>query len=240
MHSFTTVIVGLVTFNLISLIECQSCSPYDTLGAGHTMCKYAANSGCPKMVRGVTQTAINEILATHNALRQKVAKGLQANQPGATNMKQMKWNTELSTIAQRWVDQCTFGHDTNRNTKTFSWVGQNVAILWSSANTNSIANFKDHAINPWYNEVSKFNNANIQPFQFTSETGHYTQVVWADSGEIGCGYAYYLKDGMYTKLYACNYGPGGNILSTSMYKKGTACTACTNGCSTTYPGLCNN
>ena len=26
------------------------------------------------------------------------------------------WNSELETIAQRWADQCTFGHDSMRNT----------------------------------------------------------------------------------------------------------------------------
>ena len=25
------------------------------------------------------------------------------------------WNTELEAIAQRWADQCNFGHDTTRD-----------------------------------------------------------------------------------------------------------------------------
>lgn len=219
--------------------ECQSCAPFDSTGTDHTMCKYQDNSGCEKLSRGVSQAEIDEIITTHNILRQKVANGQEANQPSAANMKQMKWNDELAAIAQRWADQCTFGHDENRNTQTFPYVGQNVAIAWSSAETNNLAEFKNSAIDPWYGEVSDFSPNNIDPFVFSTDTGHYTQVVWAESTDVGCGYAYYLSDGQYTKLYVCNYGPGGNVISTSMYKQGQSCSECTDGCSTAYPGLCN-
>ena len=38
---------------------------------------------------------------------------------------------------------------------------------------------------------------------------------------VGCGYAYYddPKRG-FSKLYVCNYGPGGNLVGGSMYKMG--------------------
>ena len=29
----------------------------------------------------------------------------------AGNMRDMRWNEELAIIAQRWADQCTWGHD---------------------------------------------------------------------------------------------------------------------------------
>ena len=73
----------------------------------------------------------------HNELRRRVAKGeetggINAPQPGAANMRKMVkslqfsviydwtlcaqvWSTELEAIAQRWADQCTFGHDSTRD-----------------------------------------------------------------------------------------------------------------------------
>ena len=71
---------------------------------------------------------------------------------------------------------------------------------------------------------------------FRMDTGHYTQVGrirymhtctcllqlgWADTYMVGCGYTYYddPKRG-YSKLYVCNYGPGGNLVGGSMYKMG--------------------
>ena len=70
---------------------------------------------------------------------------------------------------------------------------------------------------------------------FRMDTGHYTQVSklveimrhaslqlgWADTYMVGCGYTYYEdpKRG-FSKLYVCNYGPGGNLVGGSMYKVG--------------------
>ena len=63
--------------------------------------------------------------------------------------------------------------------------------------------------------------------RFTSGTSTYTQVVWADTYKVGCGFtAFYGFDGSYKKLYVCNYGPGGNIIGGSMYKTGWPCTQC--------------
>ena len=45
----------------------------------------------------------------------------------------------------------------------------------------------------WYNEVVSpgFNPSNVNPFVFSYDAGHYTQVVWAETEEIGCGFSYY-------------------------------------------------
>ena len=33
----------------------------------------------------------------------------------ASNMRKLVWNSELEAVAQRWADQCTFGHDSTRD-----------------------------------------------------------------------------------------------------------------------------
>ena len=43
-----------------------------------------------------------------------------------------KWNDELAEVAQRWADQCTFGHDTSRNKLDGTYVGQNAYLKGSS------------------------------------------------------------------------------------------------------------
>ena len=42
----------------------------------------------------------------------------------------------------------------------------------------------DKAVMAWYNEVLSFNVANIEPFKFVEETGHYTQLAWADTYKV--------------------------------------------------------
>ena len=85
----------------------------------------------------MSDSAKQAILDKHNELRRRVAKGeetggINAPQPGATNMKKMVWNTELEAIAQRWSDQCTFGHDSERNKLDGTSVGQNA--YWTGSN----------------------------------------------------------------------------------------------------------
>ena len=36
------------------------------------------------------------------------------------------WNTELETIAQRWADQCTYAHDSQKDKLDGTIVGQNI------------------------------------------------------------------------------------------------------------------
>ena len=40
--------------------------------------------------------------------------GLSGAQPAAANMRKRVWSEELETVAQRWADQCTSGHDGER------------------------------------------------------------------------------------------------------------------------------
>ena len=57
----------------------------------------------------------------------------------------------------------------------------------------------------WYDEVSeyRFNNPG-----FSTGTGHFTQIVWKDTTDVGCGITI-SKD---AKIYAvCNYSPSGNF-----------------------------
>lgn len=76
--------------------------------------------------------------------------------------------------------------------------------------------------------------------RFTLQTGHYTQLLWADTTLIGCGFKMFFEAGWWKKLYTCNYGPAGNIIFSQMYLQGAPCSACPAGtsCSLEYPGLC--
>ena len=104
------------------------------------------------------------------------------------------------------------------------------------------ANDWEKAVTDWYEEVKDFTSNRIEPFQFSSATGHYTQLVWAETDRVGCGATSYKDGRWFTTLYVCNYGPNGNFLQGEMYKTGKACSACGQGyqCSAEYPGLCGN
>ena len=50
--------------------------------------------------------------------------------------------------------------------------------------------------------------------------GHYTQLVWAETGRLGCGTVYYGQ-GMLSNNLVCNYAIGGNMMGASVYTQVT-------------------
>ena len=101
-------------------------------------------------------------------MRQKVASGGVSGQPGASNMRKLIWNDELADIAQRWADQCQFGHDETRNMCDGTLAGQNA--YKGEADYGQY----DYEMNPrigdavqvWYNEVTNpgFASSDINPY----------------------------------------------------------------------------
>ena len=209
--------------------EVPSNKQFCDLSEDHTMCKYPGPSAeCEVTGREVTAAGRKLILDKHNELRRKVARGEEKEQPKASNMREMVWNDELAAVAQRWADQCKFGHDKNRKKLDGTYVGQNVALTSSS---KEITLEMDQAPISWYDEVvyPGFDPASINPFKPAAGAGHYTQVVWAESEELGCGRVMYMDDGWYNDIVVCNYAVGGNMKGVAMYKVGDPCSNCPPG-----------
>ena len=169
----------------------------------------------------------------------QIATGGQAKQPKAANMMKLKWNDKLAVVAQRLADQCVFAHDKNdaRLIPDFKSVGQNLYIAYSSKKKDGVP--VEKSVMAWYNEVLKFKASSIEPFKFSEPTGHYTQLAWATTTDVGCGSAQYKAGKWYKRLVVCNYGEMGNHIGGAMYKQGDPCSKCPSGTScTSEGGLC--
>ncbi|CAG0923905.1 unnamed protein product [Notodromas monacha] len=210
---------------------------YCKVSQGHTACKFTKPNelgACQKVnKRELTPTEKSKIVDAHNAKRRLVAKGNQSPQPEAADMAKLVWNDEAAAIAQLWVDQCTFNHDQERSTvKTGKSItnGQNLYMGMGPGDLDI-----DDAINAWFEEVKSFSPSSVTNFQFSMSTGHYSQLVWAKTTSIGCGFVNYGND---QKIFACNYGPAGNFMGQPVYKTGKACSACPSDMSKCDDGLC--
>nr|QEE04220.1 venom allergen [Scolopendra subspinipes] len=199
---------------------------------------YAVKPGtCNILFSGLDEDQKKEIVNIHNKLRQKVANGNQPKQPSAMNMNLLRWDDKLAHSAQTLSNTCIAKHK-KPILKTYRSVGQNIGSGWSSF-TEKTAKFKSF-IDAWYDEVKLFDSKKIQPFLYTKAYGHYTQVVWARTLAVGCGFTAYRDDkGVFNKIFVCNYGPSGNYPGSAVYLSGKTCTACRKGCSKQFPGLCN-
>ncbi|KAH8273126.1 hypothetical protein KR018_005926, partial [Drosophila ironensis] len=184
---------------------------------------------------GITAEEKSIILQEHNRLRQIVATGRYPGQPGAENMREIVWDDELAARAQKWADNCQFRHDPHRTINRFT-MGQNLAIIWSTAPLDADDGDFPSRIQSWFNEVQKYSFGDA----WSPKTGHYSQLVWGETSLVGCGYAEYKDTSKYNKLYVCNYGPGGNVVGYNPYEVGKpSCSTYGMKPSSRYQGLCS-
>ncbi|KAK3093169.1 hypothetical protein FSP39_012134 [Pinctada imbricata] len=158
--------------------------------------------------RSLDQSAKNDALAAHNAARNNVS-------PPASNMQTAVWNDDLANTAQNYANECVWAHNSNRKSQTSNrvWspdsVGEN---LYRSSASMSDSQHLTRAIEMWVNEKYDYDlNSNTCS---GSACGHYTQVVWHNSVNVGCGINY--CSGLGT-IVVCNYGPAGNYIGQKPY-----------------------
>jgi hypothetical protein len=162
----------------------------------------------------------------HNQKRRNVhALGL----PTAANMLELTWSERLASEAWSLSSTCVFAHKTNG-------YGQNL-FLSTRGSPDSITITR--ALEAWVDDELPSSFVSILNGQ-GAEIGsgsynHASQVLWATSGQIGCGYTQ-CPSGFFL---VCNYSPAGNYVGSPWYQPGTACSACPASASRCNDGLCS-
>lgn len=138
----------------------------------------------PNLVK-LSPEQTQQFLDTHNIYRANV---------GAANLV---WNENLANFAAEWVvingeKNCKMTHRTRLN------YGEN--LFWSGSTY-----FKPYiAVKNWGSEIENYNGEVIGKTKGT--VGHYTQMVWQNTTDVGC--AVFMCEN--THLVICNYFPAGN------------------------------
>ena len=149
----------------------------------------------------ISREQATQILQHHNKVRQEV--GSEA----------LVWSNQLATYAQNWADylannnNCTMKHRTNAGEGNKPY-GEN--IFWGSS--SSYYKPIDASL-AWYSEkkfykYQKLNNNNWY------KTGHYTQMIWKNTREVGVGVAVCPNGGL---IVVANYYPVGNVITEYPY-----------------------
>lgn len=131
-------------------------------------------------------------------------------------------NENISLAAQEWADAMA-EYDLWYHSKTF--YGENIAMGYSSSgydfNNSDRNGFVLDATSRWYNEVDLYDFAKPG---WSNTTGHFTQLVWTSTREIGIGVSYnpdtkkvyvvmnYLPPGNYENAYEWNVYPEVKVL----------------------------
>lgn len=125
----------------------------------------------------------SKLLSAHNNKR-----ALHKDTPSLT------WSTELETYAQNYADQYDCSGTLVHSGGPY---GENLALGYGI----------EGAVDAWYSEIKYYNYNNPG---FSEDTGHFTQLVWKSSTEVGCG----VKScgGVWGDYVVCSYNPAGNVI----------------------------
>ena len=138
----------------------------------------------PSDVFALSDADIQALLNTHNAYRAKHC------------VPNLSWSPQLAAQAQAWADQCPstgFKHSGGWNKQPP--YGENLAWGTSRGAKNSV--------DAWYGEISSYN---FNAPQYSNAVGHFTQVIWRGSTQLGCGMS--VCNGQ--NYWVCQYSPPGN------------------------------
>jgi len=150
---------------------------------------------CVSSLTPLPQEAI-DVQDRHNQLRAEVYSG-----------GEIAWSVEVAASAQACVDSLAqsgeFAH-------CASGYGEN---LYASTRDDTYID----AINRWAEEKPYYHYA-TNSCDDGQTCGHYTQIIWKDSIEVGCGKAQFTT-GQYQGWYviACQYNPPGNYIGQKPY-----------------------
>jgi pathogenesis-related protein 1 len=173
-----------------------------TLGLAIALIGISSNTyAAPNFIYGEQAELVN----AHNIWRTQV------------HVPLLKWSTTISETAQSHADSLK----SSRNCKpshSATDLGEN--LFWASPTDYSDGSSEVQAISPtqvaeyWGSEKVDYDDS-TNNCATGKMCGHYTQMVWKTTAEIGCGRAI-CKDN--SQIWVCNYRPAGNIMGEHPYK----------------------
>ena len=143
-------------------------------------------------VSAQSQSPVREMLQAHNSIRQGL--GLPA----------LAWSDRLAAVAQEWAETLLKRNEFFHRPK--SRYGENLYRINGRNASASAA----QAVQDWAAEARNYDyRSNL----CHGMCGHYTQIVWRDTKEVGCGVA----RGARREIWVCEYDPPGNLIGKRPY-----------------------
>lgn len=121
----------------------------------------------------------------------------------------LAWSDDLSAGAQIWAEHLAHGVHHLQHSGAAE-TGENLAMWTAGRATLS------QLVDLWGAEKSHFIEASFPDVSSTGDwrmVGHYTQMIWRDTKEVGCGAA---TGGGYDFL-VCRYAPQGNFIGERVF-----------------------
>jgi uncharacterized protein YkwD len=130
------------------------------------------------------------MLAAHNAVRATV------------KAPPLAWSQNLAHVAQEWANTLIGQRAITHRPK--SKYGENIYVVEGSKAT------AEKAVERWASEAANYDRKSNKCM---GSCGHYTQVVWSGTKEVGCAVA--RERGR--EVWVCEYNPPGNFVGQRPY-----------------------
>jgi uncharacterized protein YkwD len=131
--------------------------------------------------------------AAHNAVRCAVG----ASPP----IPPLAWSAAIAGVAQAYAEQLSGSCDLIHSSSGY---GENLAGSYGSPQA---------VVDAWAAEIDNFSYTTF-PECCSGVCGHYTQIVWRDAAQFGCGHASCANGG---SVWVCDYDPPGNFIGQMPY-----------------------
>lgn len=185
--------VGLLTLVVILAASTSASASSPSAGDG--------SSGSGDKLRTRDFPDAREFVDAHNAVRAAVQKPAGYSGPWLP-IPPVTWSDEVASTAQVWAEhlrdtrKCGLLHSDTR-------YGENLAAGKKVGAAD--------AFRMWAGERDKYRYA--PKYVFDTRTGHYTQLVWRKTTQIGCGRASCGRN----SVVVCRYSPAGNSQGKAPY-----------------------
>jgi pathogenesis-related protein 1 len=158
----------------------------------------AACATLASAAHALTPPEQSEMIAAHNRWRQ------------AAGVPDIRWSPPLAATAQQWADNLKNQQSCKPSHSPASGMGEN--LYWASPMRHSSGAVALQSINAakvvdsWGSEKQDYDHA-ANTCAAGKMCGHYTQVVWRSTTDIGCAKAVCSDQ---SQVWVCNYTPPGN------------------------------
>ena len=148
---------------------------------------------------GVTRAQADEIVRAHNAWRRRAG------------VPSLRWAADLATRAQARAAYLAAHGCVMEHGPLPEDVGENLAyagpLHTKGRKDEQFVVTPTEVVDTWGAESADYSAANAT-CAANRECGHYTQIVWTTTEEVGCGMSVCPTLG---QIWVCNYRPAGNI-----------------------------
>lgn len=135
------------------------------------------------LAQSAAPSIADEMVAAHNAVRARL------------KLEPLVWSGKLAQAAQEWADTL-LKDGTFRHPASSPW-GQNLYEIYRDEY------LPDQVVSGWAAEAA---NYDYKTNRCADVCGHYTQIVWRDTKQVGCAVA--RREGR--EIWVCDYSPPGN------------------------------